>query len=356
MTEITTWEKVHILGRTIDKPGQLNFVWTGSGVEFEMNASELAIVIETGAHMYMPWISLVLDGEWIAHIPVQEGENKLTLFKGMDPSVKHKVRIVKDFQASVDDPTSFLYLRKIIVNGEIRKPAPRKYNIEFVGDSITSGEGALGAHEEMDWITPYFSSVRNYAYMIAEEMDADYRSISQSGWGIVNGWDNNIYTTVPSIYHSAEAKRNVRDYDHSSWKADAVVINLGTNDDFSFQNPAFTDPATGKTYGNKNLSNGEHDPEDLKRIEKGIIEFLKDVRKSNPQAHIVWVYGMLGFGLGVTIEKALSSYISESGDKNAAFLKLPDTADDAFGSRGHPGEKSHRATADVICEHLRNVL
>lgn len=356
MTEITTWEKVHILGRTLDKPGQLNLVWTGSGAEFEMNASELSIVLETGNHMYMPWISIVLDGEWLAHIPVQEGENKLTLFKGMDPSVKHRVRIVKDFQASVDDATSFLYLKKIIVNGEISKPAPYKYKIEFVGDSITSGEGALGAHEEMDWITPYFSSVRNYAYMIARDMDADYRSISQSGWGIVNGWDNNIYTTLPSIYHSAEAKRNVSDYDHSSWKADAVVINLGTNDDFSFQNPAFTDPATGKAYHNKNLPNGEHDPEALKKIEKGIIDFLKDVRKSNPQAHIVWVYGMLGFGLGDTIEKALTAYIDESGDKNAAFLKLPDTADDGFGSRGHPGEKSHRAAACVITEHLKTVL
>ena len=356
MTEITTWENVHILGRTVEKPGCLNFVWTGSGVEFEMNASELAIVLETGAHLYMPWISLVLDGEWLAHIPVQEGENKLTLFKGMDPSVKHIVRIVKDFQASVDDPTSYLYLKKILVSGEIYKPAPKKYKIEFVGDSITSGEGALGAHEEMDWITPYFSSVRNYAYMIARDLDADYRSVSQSGWGIVNGWDNNIYTTVPSIYHSAEAKRNVSDYDHASWKADAVVINLGTNDDFSFQNPAFTDPTTGRIYHNQNLQSGEHDPEALKRIEKGITDFLKDVRKSNPQAHIVWVYGMLGFGLGVTIEKALSSYISESGDKNAAFLKLPDTADDAFGSRGHPGEKSHRATADVIIDHLRKVL
>jgi hypothetical protein len=356
MTEITTWEKVHILGRTIEKSGVLNFVWTGSGVEFEMNASELAIVLETGTHLYMPWISLVLGGDWIAHIPVQEGENKLTLFKGMDPNVNHRVRIVKDFQASVDDPSSYLYLKKILVSGEINKPAPCKYNIEFIGDSITSGEGALGAHEEMDWITPYFSSVRNYAYMIADDLHADYRSISQSGWGIVNGWDNNIFTTLPSIYHSTEAKRNVSDYDHSSWKADAVVINLGTNDEYSFQNPAFTDPATGKKYQNKNLPGGEHDPEALKRIEKGIIDFIKDVRKSNPQAHILWVYGMLGFGLGDTIENALSSYISESGDKNAAFLKLPDTTEDAFGSRGHPGEKSHRAAADAIVDYLKNVL
>ncbi len=356
MTEIISWEKVHICGRCIDKSGQLNLVWTGSGVEFEMNASELAIVLETGWHMYMPWISLILDGEWIAHIPVQEGENKLTLFKGMDPSVKHKVRIVKDFQASVDDPTSFLYLRKIIVNGEIRKPAPKKYNIEFVGDSITSGEGGIGAHEEMDWIPPFFSSVRNYAYMTAEALDADYRSVSQCGWGIASGWDNNIFTVMPSIYHSTEAKMNVSDYDHSTWKADAVVINLGTNDDYSFQNPPFTDPASGKVYQNKNLASGEHDPESLNRIKKCVIAFLKDVRKSNPQAHILWVYGMLGFGLGDTIEKALSEYVSESGDTNTAFLKLPDTTEDAFGSRGHPGEKSHRAAADAIVDYLKNVL
>ena len=355
MTEIISWEKVHICGRCIDKTGQLNLVWTGSGVEFEMNCSELGVVLEAGDSVYMPWISLVLDGYHLAHIPVQEGVNKYMLLRNMDPSVKHTVRIVKDFQASVDDPGCFLKLKKIIYEGEIRKTEPKKYRFEFIGDSITSGEGALGAHEEMDWITPYFSAVVNYAVMTSDAMNADFRLISQSGWGVTAGWDNNPASRLPLIYDSVNAKREVKDYDHSSWEPDAVIINLGTNDGGAFDNPAFTDPVTGETFKYNKLEDGSYDPEDLNKIAAGMTGFMKHVREVHPDAHILWVYGMLGSVLMDTIISAVSAFWLES-DTNAGYLQLPDTNGEAFGSRGHPGILSHKAASEKIVERLREVL
>ncbi len=355
MTETNIWNDVLILGRNQKKEGDIELVWTGSGVEFDMNASELGLEFESGNSIYMSWISVVLDGEWLAHIPVQEGNSRIMLFRGMYSSVTHRVRITKDTQASVDDPGSFLILKKLIFEGEVHKPSSKKYKFEFIGDSITSGEGALGAHEEMDWITPYFSSVRNYAVMTSDALDAEFRILSQSGWGVTAGWDNNPTSTLPLLYDSVFAKRDVKDYDHLSWVPDAVIINLGTNDCGAFDNPAFTDPTTGKTYKYNKLPDGKLDPADLEKIENGIVSFMKHLRKCHPQAHLLWVYGMLGSPLAETIEAAVSRFWSEE-DRNANFLLLPDTTGEAFGSRGHPGLLSHRASSEKIVEKLKDIL
>ena len=71
-------------------------------------------------------------------------------------------------------------------------PIEKKWlKMEFIGDSITSGEGTFGARQEEDWIPMFFSSLRDYAYLTAKELDAEYRVFSQSGWGVCNTWDNN---------------------------------------------------------------------------------------------------------------------------------------------------------------------
>ena len=192
--------------------------------------------------------------------------------------------------------------------------------------------------------------------MTADALDADFRLVSQSGWGVASAYDNNPYNVIPAIYDSLNAKRDVYDYDHSSWKTDAVVINLGTNDGGAFDNPAFYDPKDGTVYKNKKLSDGSYDPESLARIEKGIVDFLKHLRETNPEAHLLWVFGMLGWGLADAIDKAISAYRKETGDDNTAFLKLPEAVGDAFGSRGHPGYENHKAASEVIAAHLKNVL
>ncbi len=356
MHKDSSFENVHVLGRGTKRDGFLDLIWTASGLEFDMNASELGLAFKGGSSGTMPWISVCMDGKWLARIPVQEGTNKLTLFKGMDPDVKHRVRIIKDFQAEVDTHENSLKITEIFYEGRICKPEDKKYKIEFVGDSITSGEGILGAHEELDWIPAYFSSVRNYAVMTADALNADFRLISQSGWGIVSGYDNDPHKVVPAIYDSLNARMNIEDYDNASWKTDAVVINLGTNDGGAFDSLPYTDPADGKVYKNKKLADGSYDPKSLARIEKGIKDFLKHLRERNPEAHLLWVFGMLGWGLADTIEKAVSSYIDETGDKNAAFLKLEEAKGEAFGSRGHPGYENHKAASEAIAGYLKNIL
>mgnify|MGYP002852872203 CR=1 FL=1 len=356
MREETDWKNVHVYGRTVVQEGCLNLVWTGSGVEFDIKGTEFGVVLEGGSSVYMPWISLVLDGTEVGHFPVQEGENRYMLIRAMEPTVTHRVRLLKDFQASPEDDESFVRLKKIIYDGEISKPEERKYRLEFIGDSITSGEGTRGAHDNMDWITPLFGTVDDYAVLTADKMNADFRIVSISGWGLVKGWDNNVHNNLPLVYDSINAKRKEQDYDHSSWPCDAVIINLCTNDEGAFSNPEFTDPETGKVYKNRKNPDGSFYQEELDEISAAIKKFLRHLREVNKKAHLLWVFGMLGFGLSDTIENAVNEYKKENNDDNAGYLRLKNTEGDMYGSRLHTGPIGHRIAADTICGYLKKIL
>ena len=84
------------------------------------------------------------------------------------------------------------------------------------------------------------------------------------------------------------------------------------------------------------------------------IDFLKTLRKNNPQAHIVWCYGMLGYNLSLAINDAINQYIAKTGDSNVIFLQLPNTTDETVGAHAHPGAKSHERAAQVLIEYLRD--
>ena len=46
----------------------------------------------------------------------------------------------------------------------------------------------------------WFSAVLNYTALTADALDAEYRVLSQSGWGVLTGWDNNPRTNMPEYY------------------------------------------------------------------------------------------------------------------------------------------------------------
>lgn len=58
----------------------------------------------------------------------------------------------------------------------------------------------LIAEQEGHWISMWFGAVDNDTAMTAGNLNADYRVISQSGWGVLTAWDNNPYRNIPDIY------------------------------------------------------------------------------------------------------------------------------------------------------------
>ncbi len=193
--------QVRVLGRHTGGRDPLTLFYTASGIECLFTGSELHLCLNAGFDLYEPWISVELNGAWIARFPVPAGESEVCLFRGMTPGrVKH-VRVLKDVQAMHDDPGHFLQVTGLAFadGGFLPLPEPA-CRLEFVGNSITSGEGALGARCEEDWISPFFSAVNHYARMTADALGAEWRIVSQSGWGLLSSWDNDPRCRVMAYY------------------------------------------------------------------------------------------------------------------------------------------------------------
>ena len=72
---------VRPLGRHTFTGGALNLFYTASGFECSFTGSELHLCLRAGASAHEPWISVLLNGAWIARFPVAAGESEICLFR-----------------------------------------------------------------------------------------------------------------------------------------------------------------------------------------------------------------------------------------------------------------------------------
>ncbi len=359
----TAYYKIH--GRTDETQEALPLFFNGSGIEVNVNGSELWIDIDVDFNTHEPWIWTALNGSFMSRQMLLPGAYSLCLFRGMSPDAVKNVKFFRELQAMSEDDACHLLVRGFRTDGRFLPVKDRRFKLEFIGDSITSGEGTYGARNDTDWLSMYMGTSRNYARMVSDALDAEYRLISQGGWGVLSSWDNHPDHNLPSHYEKicglAAGEMNEqlgagKPYDFQSWMPDAIIVNLGTNDASAFEQPEWQDPVTGRTFKQHKEPDGTYRMEDIARFKQAVIDFLSMLRRNNPTSHIVWTYGMLGYDLTFAITDAMNAYQKAARDYNIAFLQLPNTTELTVGSHAHPGEKSHARAAQVIVEYLAPIL
>ncbi|MBR2288101.1 MAG: hypothetical protein IJ865_07640 [Clostridia bacterium] len=206
---------------------------------------------------------------------------------------------------------------------------------------------------EQDWIPTWFSAMHTYAFQTADLLGAQCQIISQSGWGLRCGWDNHPDHTLPSIYDAACAIASWDEkWDFAAHPMDAVIVNLGTNDDGAFHQPPYVDPVSGETFQNKLLADGSYDEACLQAIMDAQVSFLRHLRELHPTAYLFWCYGMIGHNLEACLEAGVRRYSEESGDTRVRYLSLPETAQEDYGARAHPGREAHKKAATFLAREL----
>ena len=359
-------QDIHVFGRTDGSLCPLTLFWSGSGIELNLRASELWIELEADYEQYEPWISVLVDGALVSRQMVQKGRHWVPLLRNMSKDSERNIKILRELQPMQDDSSSFLQIHALRMDGEFCPIEQKNGKIEFIGDSLTSGEGLIGAKKEMDWISMVFSASKAYPFLTAEALNTDYRVVSQSGWGVLSGWDGDQRHRIPEYYdqvcgvlkgiHNRDLGAE-KPYNFSAWKPDAVVINLGTNDSCAFHQPAaFPDLENGGLFAQKINQDGTLEKASAHRLEKAMIDFLVQVRQKNPQAHIFWAYGMMQTDVDGLIQDAVRTYQRQSDDQNVSLLKLPTMTEEQAGSRQHPGPDVHRKAAEVLTQEIRPYL
>lgn len=301
--------------------GVLPLLWAGSGLDLLFTGAELTVCFEVDFTVYEPWITMELNGAQLLRMPLNRGRNEICLFRGMTAGVPKHVRILKETQPITDDPQQRLEVVQIgWEGGDFLPLPPHSAQLEFIGDSLTTGEGIVGAQEETDWISALMSGGQTWARMAADKLNAGFCSVSQSGWGICSGWDGDRTHIVPALYEKTVPLRR--------GDVDAVIVNLGTNDTAA-------------------IRSGFISAQDL---ESAALQFVQTIRRCHPGAKLVWAYGMLGDVLRPQLERVLGQF------DGAYYLPLPPVTEETIGSRQHPGPLCHQAAAQATADLLKTIL
>jgi len=186
-------------------------------------------------------------------------------------------------------------------------PAPKKL-IEFVGDSITVGT------------TTSQNARTAYGWLIGERLGADHTQIAQGGAALVDTADDRM--SLEQQFTKLNPNATTPTWDFSRYQANAVVINLGTND------------------VGRGVSSAQ--------FQASYTSLLRKVRTAYPNA---WIFALRTFSgrFGTETQTAVTafadartSYVDTTG-----WLTTGDLSDSV-----HPNDQGHR----TITTHLAPII
>ena len=345
-TIIPTDENVKLLGRAYydEFDEELICAYSGTGCEFTFTGTSVKFNLkgdnaakannEDNAARY----AIYVDGERTQDLMLDEYNKTVTAFE----SNTEKTAVISLVKLS-ETANSTLAIKSIEVEGTVAPTALKDLYIEFVGDSITCGYGVDDENRNHHFSTSTEDCTKAYAYKTAQKLDADYSLVAISGYGIISGYTGNpdkksANQLMPKYYNDI-GYSYARSVSGIKWdfkrQPDAVVINLGTNDE-----------SYCKTNKDKQAE-----------FTAEYVNFLKQIREKNPDAQILCVLGVMGDGLYKCVEEAVATYSAETGDTKVSAMRLKNQDQaDGIAADWHPTEKTHEKTADAVAEKLREIL
>lgn len=349
--DIRKLENIRLSGRFDREQPGFPMMWSGSCAEMLLSASVLEVEIECSYKSHKPYLSFEVDGLRAQTLSPIPGKHWYNVFLNLDANTKHRVRILKETQPFGGDNCAAVTLHRLRTDGAFHGLPEAKRRIEFIGDSVTSGEGGRGPVSFMEWVPMCFCHADNYTRMTADALKADCQVISQSGWGVYCGWDNHPDCNLPRIYDQicgpVSSQGGEKPYDFS-FKPDTVVVALGANDHNAMKGQPYTDPVTGKTY---KLSDT---PEDQQKYVDACVAFLQHLHEVNPGARLVWVSYFTKGTVAECIARTVAQ-ANEAGIKTDLItpFDFENYGRGGMGSRSHPGIVSHKRIAKALIQLLK---
>ena len=350
-TVTPNWENVKTLGRTHQLPDSLWMCFSGSGAEFTFHGARCEVTIAGDNKAYpgdrdnLVRIGIYVDGVRVVDEMIDAKEKTFTVLDAAEAR-DVTVRIVKLSETAM----STCGVKEIRVDDpEGIRPTPVKSRkIEFIGDSITCGYGVDDEVAEHHFSTTTEDATRAYAYRTAQLLDADYSLVSISGYGIISGYtatgeEKVTAQQLPKFYEKLGFSYNTYQkkiaatlkWDFDAFRPDLIVINLGTNDD------SYT------------LDN----PERREEYRAAYVEFLKVVRRNNPDARILCTLGVMGDRLYPMVYRAVADYKAETGDTNISAMKFDvQKASDGYVADWHPTAVTHEKAAAKLTAEIRKLM
>ena len=311
-------------------PDAPKFYWAGNSATIGFTGRSLRVILDNAKGDN--YFDIVIDGDGTHRhvIKCEKGRHTYTVAQNLKDT-RHTVDVFR----RIDPPFSVTKFEGIEIgkNDSVFRPDIHyKFKIAYYGDSITSGYGVLdttgGKHDgDPDMMDNYVA----YDAVTARHFDADYRSISRSGIGIIKSW---YPLTMPQMYNRLNPNDPNSHWDFSKWTPDIVVINL-------FQNDSWLLPK-------------EKNPPSKEQIIEAYIHFVKTLRSKYPKADFICMLGNMditrkGSPWPGYVETAVSR-MRKKGDHHIYTLIVPYKQ-----TPGHPNVVEQKSMSEMLDEKISEI-
>ncbi|MBP5299400.1 MAG: GDSL family lipase, partial [Lachnospiraceae bacterium] len=151
----------------------------GQGLDLILKGSELYVEINTIYDEFEPWLAIEINGEIVSRFAPVKGPSRICLYKGTSCDTETRVKLYRETQAMFSDKENAVIIKRLLTDGEIKDYDSYDCFFEFVGDSITSGEGTYGAVTDNEWVPYVMSFSRAYPNLVSRKFNARCLVISQ---------------------------------------------------------------------------------------------------------------------------------------------------------------------------------
>ena len=315
-------EDIHTSGRfDWSNPSEPRFEWSGTSIAASFDGTGVSVVLDAWSRNFF---EVIVDGAPSAVIEIASGEATYPLVSGLAAG-EHTVEIYRRTEAFLN-PVTF---KGFVVEGGaiVPSPWPWEHGLEFIGDSITAGYGALGVGPDCPFSAETESAYVSYAGVAARDLNASAHLLAWSGKGVYQNYGGDRDELMPVLY-----ERTIPTEADSRWDfsihPDAVIVNLGTND-FSVE-------------------------VDQTEFEAAYVNLILQIRGHHPDAAI---YCVGGYTLNDTATDYIANAIAASGDANVRLLDLPPVdSSEGWGCDWHPSAATHERIGHLVADRLRTDL
>ncbi|AJP73993.1 SGNH/GDSL hydrolase family protein [Sphingomonas hengshuiensis] len=210
---------VYVGGRVT---ADLEFGWPGVYFEGRFRGSDVTVEVESENDSFR----LLIDGTERATL--RGGAVRFTV-RDL-PAAEHVVRLEKLTESQSGKARFRGFFTR---TGQPVRVRPRARQIEVIGDSHSVGYGDLSPTRACNGAQVHDTTDTQAAFgpLLAKRLDADYRVIAYSGYGVVRNYaGRKPGENLPFLYPRAIPADAAPAAVDPAWRPQLIVINLGTND------------------------------------------------------------------------------------------------------------------------------
>lgn len=223
--------RIVYVGRTQVQNTQVSFNWSATYMRIAFTGKQLSVDLTDD--VCRNYFNVIIDREIAADGDqvISVGKDTTILLCSFKKKGPHTVILQKRTEGEQGTTT----IKSFSTDGVFTQAQPLKPRmLEFIGDSYTCGYGSENSIKSDPFRPETESAAKSYAAIVSRYFDADYISVSHSGFGVVRNYNSKFPESCMPLRYLNTYDRDTVD---APWNASAsdfrpalTVIYLGAND------------------------------------------------------------------------------------------------------------------------------